>query len=651
MTKSLTDKKEDNVNSVSPGKMLKVIARMPSVFCLVWKANPPLASTFCITQVLLGLVPVAQVWSLKLLVDSVPAVLHLYSSSAPATPVNLPHTIATALVLITLAWFITEIARPIEEYCREQLNDLLTRDINLLLMDKVNSIVDISILETPKFYDRLQRIQNDLMYKPVQMVHVSSQLGQASISLIGLSTVIFCLSPWLVVIIFAVCAPKLYLEIKQANEMWSVVVGDVPELRRMHYFTNVLTNNADGKEIRLFGLGNYFRSNFLELFAKFRKTRSRLRNSQLLWSLCLSGLASAGTAASYCFAVLQALNGQITTGMMAMYLGAIGQIENTLGFCAFLLTECYKHTLYLNELFEFLEIPPVIRNLPQGCAVSVPAPIMQGIEFRNVSFKYPGTESLVLDGISFKIARGETVALVGENGAGKSTIVKLLARLYDPSSGQILIDGIDLRDLNAEEWRKQMSVVFQDYCRFQLKVGENIGVGNLERASSDSAIKSAAVRSGADAFIGKLERGYDTMLGKMYEPGNGHDMQSPDASGIELSGGEWQKVALARAFMRSQNSLEQTDATSAKDAQFLILDEPTASLDVKSEHDVYCRFHELTRGKMALLITHRFSTVRIADKIIVIDNGRIIEEGCHDELLQCKSTYGDLYKMQAERYR
>ncbi len=628
---------------------------MPRVFALVWKAHPGIATVFIFSEVLQGLVPVASVCSFKLLIDSIPQALSHFSSSNPATIASLPNPVLLALALITFSWFISDICRPLEDYCREQLNDLLSRNINLMLMDKVNSIVDISILENPKFYDKLQRIQNELTYKPIQMVHGYSQIGQALITFFTLSAVLCALSPWLVLLIVAVSMPKIVLQLKQMYQLWAIVSGDVPEVRRMRYFTKVLTNNDDGKEIRLFGLGDFFRTNFLEMFKKYQQTRSAVRTSHLLWNVLLAGISSIGTAGSYIYAVLAATNGQISIGNLAMYLGAIGQIEGNLAWCAFLLAESYKHTLYVNELFEFQDIPAAVEHLPEGQAKRVSLPLKTGIEFRNVSFKYPDTEKMILNGVSFKIACGETLALVGENGAGKSTIVKLLARLYDPTEGEILIDGISLKELDAAHWREQISVVFQDYCRFQLSLRENIGIGQLTQIKNDSAVQSAAQRSGAENFINELDHGYDTMLGKMFKSGDKdkadeNDNGKKNETGTELSGGQWQKVALARAFMRAP-AKDAGDTEASRQAQLLILDEPTASLDVQSEHDVYCRFHELTRGRMALLITHRFSTVRMADRIIVLDGGKIIEEGSHDELMKLNSDYAQMYNLQADRYR
>ena len=660
----MESKDDSGSNLRSYWSKLKEIAvttrKMPRVFALVWRANPRVAAVFVISQVILGLVPLAQVWSMKLLVDSVPLLISEYAGKH-VTPslLNMPYTVVLALVLISLAWFISETSRPIDEHCHEQLNDFLTRDITLLLTDKVNSFADISILESPKFYDKLQRLQSELMLKPIHMVHVFSQIGQAFISLISLSAVLCALNPLLVLLIAAVAIPKVIQQLKQMYQAWSVILGDVPEVRRMRYFAGVLTNNQDGKEIRMFGLSRFFRQNYVELFDKMQSARSKMRNAHLLKTVLLCAFSSVGTTVSYGYAVFQTLEGRITVGQMAMFLSTISQMETSLGYVTFLVSELYRHALYVNELFEFLDMGVETQVLKPEAQRPLPRPITRGIEFRNVSFKYPATENEILSGISFTIKPGETVALVGENGAGKTTIVKLLARLYCPTEGQILIDGIDLNELDVDAWRSALSVVFQDYCRFHMSLRDNVGVGLLSQMNRNGAVELAAERGGAASVAAKFSNGYDTMLGKMFEDQNKKDENESDEKanervGIELSGGEWQRIALSRAFMRSnedKNGVPDNGSFSA-DAELLILDEPTAALDVQSEYDVYCRFHELTAGKMALLITHRFSTVRIADTILVLDGGKIIESGSHEELMsRDDSSYAKLYNLQADRYK
>ena len=614
----------------------KTLAAIPRLMRLVWDAQPFLFCVFFFVELLMGLVPLASVWVVKTLVDAVP---QLVDFSPEASLARIPANVVWALILVACSWFVKEVSEPIADYCREQINENMTRNINLMTMDKVNSIIDIAILENPKFYDRLQRVQNDMTYRPIQILGLCAHIGRFAISLFSLSFLLAWLNPLLIVLIYAFSAPKIIQLLKHSYEFWDVITGDVPEVRRMRYYTQVLTNNLDGKEIRLFGLGSYFRSLFLDTFTTFHKRRQKVRLRHLIRNTLLATLAATGSILAYLYAAYSAILGRISAGDMAMYLGSIAQIESSLAEFSFIIIDFYKQALYMNEFFEFLEIKPVIEPLAAGTAQPVPASIKQGIEFRNVSFKYPDSDRYVLNGVSFKIEPQQTVALVGENGAGKTTIVKLLSRLYDPTEGEILIDGIELRRLDAEEWRSQMSVVFQDYCRFQMTAQENIGIGDVKDLGKIEKVKEAAERGGASPVVAKLSRGYDTMLGKSFEK---------ETVGTELSGGEWQKIALSRAFMRS---CERGNGDNGKGAQLLILDEPTAALDVQSEHDVYLRFSELTKEKMALLITHRFSTVRIADKILVLDEGKVIEEGTHDNLISSDTHYARLYNLQAERYK
>lgn len=632
---------------------LLVVSRTPRVFGLVWSARPALAAYLVVAQVLLGLIPLANVWALKILVDVVPTLFQTKSFSLVEQLHNLPLPICTALGLMAFARFAHETLQPMRMYCNQQLNDYLARDINLLITDKVNSIIDISILENPKFYDQLQRVQNDLNDKPVKMVVIAGQLGEQLIAVLSLAIVLSALSPWLVLLITTLPAPRIVWVLKEMYQNWQVEDGDAPEIRRMRYYTNVQTNSLDGKEVRLFGLGGFLRSRFLCAFDQLQTKRTNVRKSNLFWNFSLGALSSSGSIVSYLYVVLQTLAGAINTGAMALYLGAIAQMASLLLATAYSLSELYRMSLFVGRLFDFLEIKPAITPLSNASSKPIPSPIRHCIEFCNVSFKYPDSDRFILQGISFKITPGQTLALVGENGAGKTTIVKLLCRFYDPTEGKILVDGLDLREIDPVEWRTQLAVVFQDYSKFQMSARDNIGIGQIEQLEDTAAVKIAAEHGGASLVVEKLKDGYDTMLGKMFEE---------KGIGTELSGGEWQKIALARAFMRSSKRAHGTASEEGKgkegkeeethrQAQLLILDEPTASLDVQSEHDVYCKFHELTEDKMALLITHRFSTVRIADKILVLEDGKVLEEGSHDELMSFASNYARLYHLQADRYQ
>ncbi len=613
--------------------VVEMTLKIPRVIALVWEAHPHLALVFVVDQIISGLAPLASVWVLKTLVDTVPLFVKIHGVSNGVAFGAVPGNLILALLVLALSWLAQEVSRPITHYCQEQINDELTKRINFKIMDKVNSLIDISILENPKFYDKLQYLQNDLAYRPIQLLSVMSQFIRVIIIVLTLGTLLAALSPWLVLVLVVFIAPKVVWSLKHLYEFWEVLNGDVPDLRKMRYYMSVVTNNLDGKEVRLLGLGEYFKKLYDETFSEFQHRRSSMRKRHLRRDFFLGICAAFGSMIGYGYTVFCALAGQISVGSMAMYLGTIVQMEQQLMELAFVVAELYRHTLYVSELFDFLDLEPVIPVPVAENCVPVPEKITSGIEFKDVYFKYPGCERYVLEGVSFTIAPSQTVAIVGENGAGKTTIVKLLSRLYDPTAGAILVDGIDIRKLNPAEWRSRMAVVFQDYCKYQMTLQQNIGVGQVEKSNDLLAIEHSAERGGAASIAKKFEQGYSTMLGKAFEK---------ESVGVELSGGEWQRVALSRAFMR----------TAGPDrAHLLILDEPSASLDVQSETQTYLRFHELIADTMGILITHRFSTIKIADKIIVLENGKVIEEGTHNELTASDTHYARLFDMQAKHYR
>ena len=512
------------------------------MYGLVWRSSPRLTSIIIASDVLNGLIPLINVWALKSLVDAIPHLVHSpgviqFGTSSAASGVWL------AVGLLVLSWFGVESLLPLSLYCREQLNDLLTRDINLMIMDKVNASVGITILENPKFYDTLQKLRGDMAYKPIQMLMVTSQLARAMVTLVSLLVVLCTITPLLNLFIIIMCLPKTLYQLKKSYDMWKIFEGDAPELRRMEYYSKVVTNNLDAKEIRLFGLGSYFRDLYTKTFKSFQERHSTIRKSQLFWSTLLSLISAVGTGGAYIYTILAALRGSVSVGSMAMYIGCISQMEQCLGDTSWLTAELCRHVTFIQMLNDFVAIPDaqpaagVVKGKGAGAAAgsatapagigvaeaaaankkSVPLYIEKGIEFRNVSFKYPDTDTLILDDLSFKLDAASTVAIVAENGAGKTTIVKLLARLYEPTSGEILLDGINLSDIDATEWRARMTVVFQDYCRFQMTVRENIGIGELSAIQKLETIESAAKRSGASNIASKLTNGYETILGKMFE--------------------------------------------------------------------------------------------------------------------------------------
>ncbi|MCA1667300.1 MAG: ABC transporter ATP-binding protein/permease [Thermomicrobia bacterium] len=588
---------------------------IPKALALVWEATPRFATTNAILTVVQGVLPAITLYFSKAIVDGV----------INAFQVQTRAQTQYVLTLVAL-WFgvqlLASLLQTVSQLMTSLQSDLLSNYISVRLMEKANAL-DLSYFENAQFYDKLENARREAGYRPSQMVTQLFGLLRSTVTLVSVIGVLASLSWWLVLLVVAVSIPSFIYQAKYSGQFFTLLTGRAPDQRRLNYLSYLLTTDSPVKELRIFGLHGTLLERYRQIFATFYKENRDLTVRRTASQFALGALGTVVSGLTYIYVVLEVIAGHITVGGLTLYYQAFQQSQSQVSNILSGIGSTYENSLFLSNLFAFLAYAP---ELPvRANPIPVPTPIREGIVLDHVSFKYPGTEKWVVEDISFAIRPGETVALVGANGAGKTTLVKLLTRLYDPTEGRITIDGIDLRDFDPAALRSRVGVIFQDYVKYQLTAGENIGFGRIEAIADTGRIERSAVEAGADAVIAALPRGYETPLGRWFQDGQ------------ELSIGQWQKVALARAFMR--------------DADLLILDEPTSSLDVRSEYEVFQAFGDLTEGKMAVLISHRFSTVRMAGRIVVIEDGRVIENGTHDELILHGGRYTELFDMQAASYR
>ena len=612
---------------------LKGLSGLPRTFQLVWEAHPALTVAMALLNAVQALVPVSFAWLTKLVIDLV--------GVAAGGGVVAPEEVWRLAALGALFSVIATGIDPTTTYVQSQLGDYLKREIRLRILTKVSSLADISYFEDPVFYDRLRRAQGESEHRPFHVMNGAVQIFRAVVQMVAMLGILLAFQPVLVLVAVALAVPGLVQQMRSQVQHWEITNASIPEVRRMRYFAELITGKTAAAELRLYHLGAYFLRRFEHELATFHHRMRGMRRRQMGWEASTSALAELGSSAMYSWLVFEALARRISLGDLSLLSQAVWQANTQIRELSRLTSVMYADLLYVGQLFEFLETPPVMTVPADGA--KTPVPLTAGIQLRDVSFTYPGTTRAVLEHLDLRVLPGESVALVGENGAGKTTLVKLVTRLYDPTAGQILIDGVDLREMDLDHWRSQSAAIFQDYTNYHLTARENVGLGDVRRVDDLTAVGEAARRGGAASVVEKLPAGYDTVLGLWLFIANNQKVEE----GTELSGGEWQKIALSRGFMRSGDDSD--DGYGG--AQLLMLDEPTASLDTQSEYDVYKRFHELTRGKATLLISHRFSTVRMADRIIVLEDGRIKEQGSHAELIALGGTYADLYEKQASRYR
>ncbi len=580
---------------------------------MVWETSPSLCISTCLLRVLSALFPLATLWVSKLIIDLVVRALRHQAIDRSAIWKLLILELLLAVGSDTLGRFISLVD--------SLLGDRFTNFVSIRLMEHADSL-DLVSFEDPVFYDKMERARRQTTAR-LGMLASLAGMAQQMLTLLSLLSAVIFFYPWLLVLLLIATIPVFLGETRFAMLNYSMLFRYTPERRELDYLRYLGASNESAKEVKIFGLGGYLIQRSRRLFDRFYGENRKLAIRRAIHGTLINLLPTGAYYVAYALIILRALAGALTIGDLTLMVGAFSRSRNIMESLVSSLVGVSEQALFIKDLFDFFETNPSIVSPPNP----VPAPrrIRDGFEFENVSFAYPGAERYVLSGVSFRFYPEERIALVGENGAGKTTLVKLLARLYDPSEGRILLDGVDLREYNVDDLRHEVGVIFQDYMRYDMLAAENIGVGRIGNIGDESRISASAEKSLAAAVVNKLPNQYRQMLGRRFE------------GGVDLSTGQWQKIALARAYMR--------------DAQILILDEPTASLDAKAEFEVYQRFVELTAGKMAVLISHRFSTVRMADRILVLENGRIIEQGSHAQLVALGGLYAELFELQAAGYR
>jgi ATP-binding cassette, subfamily B, bacterial len=601
------------VNAESPWRdRLRALRNMPPVLRILWESGPAVVSWGLGLRVIVAVLPFAVAKVAQYIITDIAGVLR-----GTHLPPNFWALVASEVALNVFLGLITRAI----DYSDSLLANRYTQHVSVRVMEQAARL-DLTTYEDPVFYDRLERARVQATDR-LAMIQQMGRLIQQVITTLVFSAALAWASPWLVLLLAIGVLPSFLGETHYAFLGYAKNFRQTPAKRQMDYLRQVAGSREGAKEVKLFGLNKFFTERFQVLANQIYMEDVTLSRSKLIVGGLLGIIGTLGYYGAYVYVIWRTLGGAYDIGQFTFLTAAIQQASSNLQQVFSTASGIADQALFLTDLIAFFDMQPTVQSKPDG--LPTPKSIQKGFEFRNVSFAYPGTERRVLKNFNLTLSPGERIALIGENGQGKTTVVKLITRLYDPTEGQILLDGIDLREYSLEDLHRHIGVIFQDFMRFEMTARENIAVGRIDQPHQQSDIELAAHKSLADTVVSKLAGGYDQMLGRRFE------------GGVELSGGEWQKMALARAYLR--------------DAQLLILDEPTAALDARSELEVFERFAELTEGKMALLISHRFSTVRMADRIVVLSGGRLIEEGNHQELMAKSGLYASMFEMQAASYR
>ncbi|MBT8144601.1 MAG: ABC transporter ATP-binding protein/permease [Gammaproteobacteria bacterium] len=584
-------------------------------FDLVWTTSARLAVFLGVLTVIAGVLPAAVAYVGQLIVDSVVAAIDVAGDAGTTERVLRFVALEAGIVILIAA------AQRGISACQSLLRALLGQRVNVMILEKALTL-RLAHFEDAEFYDKLTRARREASSRPLSLIRRTFGLIQNAISLVSYAILLLGFSPWAVVVLALAGLPAFVAEAKFSGDAFRLFRWRSPETRKQMYLEMVLAREDSAKEVKLFQLGPLLLQRYREIFDKLYREDRNLTLRRDSWGFVLGLVSTAAFYGAYAWIAIATVRSEISLGEMTMYLLLFRQGQSAVAAALQAISGMYEDNLYLSTLYEYLEQDV---TEPEGMATTAIS-AGDGIRFENVSFSYPGTDRAVLQDISFHLKPGQSLALVGENGAGKTTIVKLLTRLYEPDAGRILLDGRPLPDWDTETLRARIGVIFQDFMRYQLPVGENIGAGDVEHFDDSRRWQDAAEMGLAAPFIEQLPEGYNTQLGRWF------------ARGQELSGGQWQKIALSRAFMRSG-------------ADILVLDEPTAAMDAAAEAAVYDHFQKLSRDRIVILISHRFSTVRMADQIIVIEQGRIVERGNHDELVAQDGMYAKLFELQARGYR
>jgi ATP-binding cassette subfamily B protein len=599
---------------------LAALRYIPALFRLIWRTHRGYAAVMIVLRVVRSVIPVTTFWVGKLILDSVIAAKSGNGSLSQVWPY-----LALELGIVLTGEILARASSLVESL----LGDLFSNAMSVRLMEHAAKL-DLAQFEDPEFYDHLERARRQTVGR-IALLTLLLSMSQDALTLLTLAGALIAYSPWLLLLLAIAVIPSFLGETHFASLGYSLLFRWTPERRQLDYLRYVGASDKTAKEVQMFGLAPWITERYATLSQRFYEENRDLSIRRGMVSALLSILGTIGYYAAYVVILLHAVHGDITIGMLTFLAASFARGRDVIQSILLSASNVYEQALYLRDLFVFLGMRPTIESPPN--ARPAPKKVQSGFVFENVGFRYPGSERWAVRNVDMALKPGERVALVGENGAGKTTLTKLMARLYDPTEGRITLDGVDLKDYDLVSLRHAIGVIFQDFVRYDMRFDENIGVGEIESVRADldknngtpQSISAAAENSLAASLLPRFTKGYQQMLGRRFD------------DGVDLSGGEWQKIALARAYIR--------------DAQVLILDEPTAALDARAEYEVFLRFSELVAGRMAVLISHRFSTVRMADRIIVLRHGKVEEQGSHEELLAKHGLYEELFTMQAAGYR